>query len=79
MVATSSAEGGAVALALLGSRWVRAADVLACAARLLPRAEVRGGQWRLLAVLAGSAVALASAEGEGSGTCFAFLASGPGH
>ena len=40
-VATALAEGGAAALALLGSRWVWAADVLACAARL---PEVRGGQ-----------------------------------
>ncbi len=45
--------GGAVALALLGSRQGRAAVALACTVCLRPRVEVRGGQRRLLAAPAG--------------------------
>ncbi len=43
-------RGGGAALALLCSRQGRPADASACPARLRPRAEVRGGQ-RLLPAL----------------------------
>ncbi len=47
--AAAPAGGGAAALALLSLRQGWAADALACAACLRPRAEVRGGQRRLQA------------------------------
>ncbi len=47
-------RGGGAALALLCSRQGRAADASACPARLRPRAEVRGEQRLLLAVVLAS-------------------------
>ncbi len=77
-------RGGAAALALLGSHQGRAADGLARAARLQPRAA-GGGQRHLLCLdrvgvglltwwLAGDG----AGRGRGSGACFALLASGSG-
>ena len=76
--ATALAGGGASAFALLGLHWVRAADATARAARLQPKAKVRGGQRRLPVAPAGSVAATALAKGEGSGASFACLASGQG-
>ncbi len=47
-------RGGGAALALLCLRQDWAADASACPARLQPRAEVRGGQWLLLAAVLAS-------------------------
>ncbi len=62
--AVALAGRGAAALALLGSHWGRAADAVARAAHLQPRAKVGGGG---SAALAGISVDVCGGNGAGRG------------
>ncbi len=75
---TALAGGGKAALASLGSRRGWAADTVACATRLQPRAKVGEGQW-CSRVHPWMSAAVTAPAGGGSGACFVLLASGSGY